>query len=87
MLYEVITISSYVKRHSLGNTVTEDLNRVIEEVTGRSWDRFLDQWVYHGGYPEVEVKYKWNEVALPRETGGYRSSRDGSTRQSTDAAE
>ena len=23
-------------------------------------ERFFDQWVYHGGYPEVEVSYDWN---------------------------
>jgi aminopeptidase N len=53
-------IRTYVERHRLGSVVTEDLNRVLEEQTGRSWDRFFDQWVYHGGYPELEATYAWD---------------------------
>lgn len=55
-------IRTYVERHRLGMVVTEDFNRVLEEQTGRSWDRFFDQWVYHGGYPELEVAYTWEET-------------------------
>lgn len=56
-------IGTYVQRHQFGNVVTEDLNRVLEEVSGRSWDQFLDQWIYHGGYPDLEIRYNWDEVA------------------------
>jgi aminopeptidase N len=56
-------IRTYVQRHQFGNTVTEDLNRVLEEISGRSWDQFLDQWIYHGGYPDLEIRYDWDEVA------------------------
>jgi len=55
-------IRIYVERHRLGSVVTEDLNRVLEEQTGRSWDRFFDQWIYHGGYPELEATYAWDEI-------------------------
>jgi aminopeptidase N len=40
--------------------VTEDLNKVVEELSGRSFDQFFDQWVYHGGQPELEVAYSWD---------------------------
>ena len=33
--------------------------RTIEDVTGRSMERFFDQWVYHGGHPELTVSYSW----------------------------
>ncbi len=56
-------IRTYVQRYQFGNVVTEDLNRVLEEVTGRSWDQFLDQWIYHGGYPDLEIRYNWDDVA------------------------
>lgn len=56
-------IRTYLERNALRSVVTEDLNRVIEELSGRSFDRFFDQWVYHGGLPKLEVEYSWDEVA------------------------
>ncbi len=54
-------IKTYLDRHAFGNVVTEDLNVVIEELSGRSYDRFFDQWVYHALQPELEVGYSWDE--------------------------
>jgi aminopeptidase N len=34
---------------------------VIEELTGRSYDRFFDQWIYHGRHPDLKVSYNWSE--------------------------
>ncbi len=56
-------LRTYLERHGFSNAVTEDLNRVLEEVSGRSFDRFFDQWVYHGGLPELQVQYAWDEHA------------------------
>jgi len=53
-------IKTYLHRHALGSVVTEDLNAVIEELSGRSFDRFFDQWVYHGGHPDITVSYNWS---------------------------
>ena len=55
-------IQIYLERHGLQSVVTEDLNRVIEELSGRSFDPFFDQWVYHGGHPELKVSYSWQET-------------------------
>src|SRR5208283_1136939 len=52
-------IKTYLERHRYGNVTTEDLRAVVEELTGRSYDQFFDQWVYHAHYPELEVKYSW----------------------------
>ena len=54
-------IKTYVERHALNVVVTEDLRSVIEEFSGRSFDRFFDQWLYHSGCPELKVSYKWSE--------------------------
>ncbi|MFV1994926.1 MAG: M1 family aminopeptidase [Verrucomicrobiales bacterium] len=53
-------IRVYVNRHRGGNVVTEDLNQVLEELSGRSLDRYFSQWVYGGGHPELEIKYAWD---------------------------
>lgn len=55
-------IKTYTERHAYGVAVTEDLNRVIEELSGRSFDPFFDQWVFHGGYPKIDVGYAWSET-------------------------
>lgn len=54
-------IRTYLERHAYGNVVTEDLNSVVEEISGRSFDQFFDQWVYHAHHPELNVRYSWDE--------------------------
>ncbi len=54
-------IKTYLERHALSSVVTEDLNAAVEDLSGRSFDRFFDQWVYHGGYPKLNIRYNWSE--------------------------
>jgi aminopeptidase N len=54
-------IKTYVERHRYGNVVTEDLRKVIEELSGQSYDQFFDQWLYHAHHPELEASYSWDE--------------------------
>ncbi len=56
-------IKAYLERHKFGNVVTEDLRSVLEELSGRSFDQFFDQWLYHGRFPELEIGYSWDEVS------------------------
>ncbi len=72
------SIQTYLERNAYGNVVTEDLNSVVEELSGRSFDRFFDQWIYHGKHPELDVRYEWLaaeklakiSVRQTHETGG-----------------
>ena len=54
-------VKTYLKRHALSSVVTEDFRSVIEELTGRSYDRFFDQWIYHGRHPDLKISYSWSE--------------------------
>jgi len=54
-------ITTYLQRHALGVVETSDLQRVLEEVSGRSWDRFFDQWLYHGHHPELQIDQSWDD--------------------------
>ena len=54
-------VKTYLERHALDSVVTEDLRSVIEEFTGRSFDRFFDQWIYHGRHPDLKVSYNWSQ--------------------------
>jgi aminopeptidase N len=56
-------IKTYLERHAYGSVVSEDLRRVIEELSGRSYDQFFDQWLYHAHHPELEASYSWDEQA------------------------
>lgn len=53
-------IQTYLQRHRNGIVRTEDLQDVIEEVSGLSFDQFFDQWLYHGGVPELKIDYSWD---------------------------
>ena len=54
-------IKTYLERHQYGNVVTEDLNKVIEELSGRSFDQFFNQYVYHAHHPELNITCAWDE--------------------------
>ncbi|HUU20554.1 MAG TPA: M1 family aminopeptidase [Sedimentisphaerales bacterium] len=54
-------VKTYLERHALSSVVTEDFSSIIEELTGRSYDRFFDQWVYHARHPDLTVSYNWSE--------------------------
>jgi aminopeptidase N len=56
-------VRTYLEQHAYGNVETADLNSVIESLSGRSFDQFFDQWVYHAHHPELEVTYAWDEKA------------------------
>ncbi|MBI5774253.1 MAG: M1 family metallopeptidase [Verrucomicrobia bacterium] len=54
-------IQTYLVRHQFKTVVTEDLRAVVEELSGRNYDQFFDQWLYHGGQPELDVIHSWDE--------------------------
>ncbi|SVE55942.1 uncharacterized protein METZ01_LOCUS508796, partial [marine metagenome] len=56
-------IKTYLERHRHGNVVTENLRAAIEEVSGNSFDRFFDQYVFHAHHPEFKIDYSWDQKA------------------------
>jgi aminopeptidase N len=55
------TIQRYAQTNRGREVITADLERAIEETTGRSMGRFFEQWVYRAGHPEFEVSYDWDD--------------------------
>lgn len=49
-------VKTYLNRHSKGVVETRDLMRALEEVSGRSLERFFEQWVFRAGHPELDLK-------------------------------
>ena len=55
-------VQTWLERHAYGTVVTESFNAVLEELSGLSFDRFFDQWVYHAGHPQLDIAYTWDET-------------------------
>ncbi len=57
------SLGRYLERHAFGPVETADLRRACEEETGRNLSWFFDQWVHHGGHPELRVTRRWDDAA------------------------
>ncbi len=53
-------IAEYTRRSAWKQAETDDLRKVIEELSGRSYERFFQQWVYRSGAPKAHAKYDWD---------------------------
>ena len=53
-------LKAYLERYRAREVVTSDLERTLEEITGRSLTQFFQQWVFRGGYPAFTVNYSWD---------------------------
>jgi aminopeptidase N len=51
----------YVGKHARGSVETRDLARALEEVSGQSYDEFLDRWIARPGHPELECVWEWDD--------------------------
>ncbi|MFO0571729.1 MAG: M1 family aminopeptidase [Polyangiaceae bacterium] len=57
-------IHEYLRRHAHGIVETNDLMRALEDVSGRSLERFFDAWVYRPGHPIFKVKVSYDDGLL-----------------------
>lgn len=56
-------VKTYLERYQYSNATTDDFNKIIEELSGRSFDQFFDQYVYHAHHPELGFTYSWDARA------------------------
>lgn len=60
-------INKYGTDNAFKTVETVDLRKAIEQVSGRSFERFFYDWTERPGHPEVTVSYKWlNEDKLAK---------------------
>lgn len=57
-------IHRYLGKHAFSVVETSDLQRAFEEVSGRSLERFFDQWVFRPGHPTLKVKVSFEDGLL-----------------------
>ncbi len=53
-------VNVYLNRHKFANVESNDLKKVMEEVSGKDLGWFFNQWVIKGGYPKLSVKPAYN---------------------------
>ncbi|MEO0483866.1 MAG: M1 family metallopeptidase [Planctomycetota bacterium] len=53
----------YLERFAFREVETSDFRMVLEEVSGRSLERFFTEWVERPGVPAVDVTIEWDESA------------------------
>ena len=56
-------IRQYYKEYRDDNALTEDLQRVMEEVSGRELSWFFQQWIYQPGQPKYEGTWSYDSVS------------------------
>ncbi|HSN98547.1 MAG TPA: M1 family aminopeptidase, partial [Candidatus Nanopelagicales bacterium] len=79
-------LRTYLERHARGVVETRDLRRALEEVSGRSLERFFEQWVFRAGHPEVDVRIEIEgEVCTVtvKQTQGAAAARDHASQSDT----
>ncbi|MCH7601848.1 MAG: DUF3458 domain-containing protein, partial [Planctomycetes bacterium] len=52
-------IQEYYFRFRDDNTLTEDFQSVVEELTGRDFELFFRQWFYHPGVPSLKGDWSY----------------------------
>jgi aminopeptidase N len=57
------SIKHYVEKHQYTTVEAADLRIAIEEATGQGLNWFFSEWLDHGGYPEFNVSWRWDDAA------------------------
>jgi aminopeptidase N len=70
-------VRSYLASNARGVVETRDLQRALEEVSGKSLGRFFEQWVFKPGHPEMDVDIGWDKGVLSVSTKQTQATTDG----------
>ena len=54
-------IAEYLRRHAGNPVETDHFRRVLEDISGESFDRFFWQWVTRAGVPRLSVESSWTD--------------------------
>ncbi|HHM21882.1 MAG TPA: alanyl aminopeptidase, partial [Bacteroidetes bacterium] len=55
------SLNKYLRDNALSDVEADELRLAFEEVTGRDFNWFFDQWFFDEGHPELEVDYDYDE--------------------------
>jgi aminopeptidase N len=70
-------VRSYLDAHARDGVETRDLQRAMEDVSGRGLGRFFEQWVHKAGHPELDIALTWEKGILIVSAKQMQSTTDG----------
>lgn len=53
-------IQQYYNTYQYSNALTQDFQRIMEEVSGKDLKKFFDQWIYRGGHPQLRGTWQFD---------------------------
>ena len=56
-------VRELLQRHAWKTVETDDFRKIIEELSGRSFERFFHQWLHRPGVPHIRATYRWDDGA------------------------
>ena len=56
-----ICINNYLNTYKNKTSETDDLRKIVEDVSRKSMRRFFDQWVYRSGHPQLDIEFSLEE--------------------------
>ncbi|WP_118950350.1 M1 family metallopeptidase [Taibaiella helva] len=52
----------YLTQNALYSAEVSQLRLAFEQVTGKDWNWFFDEWYYRGGHPKLSVQYRYDDA-------------------------
>src|SRR5262249_8587839 len=56
-------IRQYYSTYKNSNALTSDLERIMEEASGKDLPWFFKQWIYRGGHPKIGGTWHYDEAS------------------------
>lgn len=56
-------LSRYLKRYAYGTAEADQFRLIVEEVTGKNYKIFFDQWFHSPGHPVLDMEKEWDEIS------------------------
>jgi aminopeptidase N len=55
------TLNLYLVSNKFGTGNADKLRLALEEITGKDWNWFFNQWFYGSGHPELDISYHYDD--------------------------
>jgi aminopeptidase N len=55
-------MNTFIRKYEFRSIGTAELEKTVNEVTGKNFSWFFDEWLYHAGYPEFEIRTDWDPM-------------------------
>jgi len=54
-------IKKYYETYKYGNALSEDFQRIMEDVSGKNLNSYFKQWLYQSGHPILDITWNTND--------------------------